>query len=79
MATGSVISISEILKNSNFAVLKDIKTSTVEFCDEKTGRTVSKAKLEISMEKYKAINEGVARANLTKIDGGINCDNNGKS
>ncbi|KMZ59945.1 Alba DNA/RNA-binding protein [Zostera marina] len=68
MATGSLISISEILKNNNFAVMKDIKISTVEVCEEKTGRTVSKSKLEISMEKSNAINEVIVKTNLKKIE-----------
>ncbi|KMZ59949.1 hypothetical protein ZOSMA_63G00620 [Zostera marina] len=71
MATGSVIGISEILKNNNFAVLKDIKTSTVKVCNETTGRIVCKAKLEISMGKSKVFEEVLSRANpnLKKING----------
>ncbi|KMZ61803.1 hypothetical protein ZOSMA_4G00920 [Zostera marina] len=72
MAAGSLISISEILKNNNFAVLKDIKTSTVEVCDEITGRTISKAKLEISMEKSKTFNAVIASRNLKKVNSEIN-------
>ncbi|KMZ57624.1 hypothetical protein ZOSMA_84G00630 [Zostera marina] len=78
MATGSLISISEILKNGNFAVLKDIKTSTVEVCDESIGRIVSKPKLEISMEKSKTIVEVIAKENLKKVNGGFNLHTNGK-
>ncbi|KMZ74320.1 hypothetical protein ZOSMA_12G00020 [Zostera marina] len=77
MAAGSLISISEILKNNNYAVLKNIKTSTVEVCNETTGRLVSKAKLKISMEKSKEFDEVIARGNLKKVNGGINLDTNG--
>ncbi|XP_051148277.1 uncharacterized protein At2g34160-like [Andrographis paniculata] len=62
MAISTVVSIAEILKNNGFAIEKNIRTSTVEIKDESKGRSISKAKIEIVLEKSEKFDELMAAA-----------------
>ncbi|GAA0160621.1 hypothetical protein LIER_17136 [Lithospermum erythrorhizon] len=51
MAITTVVTISEILKNTGFATDKKVSTSTVGMKDETKGRMVQKARIEIVLGK----------------------------
>ncbi|KAF5738582.1 hypothetical protein HS088_TW13G01483 [Tripterygium wilfordii] len=51
MAIPTVVTISEILKENGLATLKKIETSTIPLKDEDKGRLITKAKIEIVLEK----------------------------
>ncbi|KAL9239873.1 hypothetical protein vseg_014152 [Gypsophila vaccaria] len=61
MAIATVVTISEILKNNGFAVVKKITTSTVDI-NESGGRPVQKAKIEIVLVKSEKFDELMAIA-----------------
>ncbi|CAH9068546.1 unnamed protein product [Cuscuta europaea] len=60
MAIATVVSVAEILKNNGFAIEKKIMTSTVDVKDDSRGRPVSKAKIEIMLEKSEKFDEIMA-------------------
>ncbi|CAH9125027.1 unnamed protein product [Cuscuta epithymum] len=60
MAIATVVSVAEILKNNGFAIEKKITTSTVDVKDDSRGRPVSKAKIEIMLEKSEKFDEIMA-------------------
>ncbi|ESQ52011.1 hypothetical protein EUTSA_v10017416mg [Eutrema salsugineum] len=66
MATATVVTIAEILKNNGFAVEKKIMTSTVEIKDDSRGRPVQKVKIEITLVKSEKFDELMAAANEEK-------------
>ncbi|KAH7652320.1 AlbA-like protein [Dioscorea alata] len=65
MAIGTVVTVSEILKNNGFAREKKILTSTIGTTDGSNGRTVRKAKIEILLGKTENLKE---RKNLDNSD-----------
>uniref|UniRef100_A0ACD5YCN2 Uncharacterized protein n=2 Tax=Avena sativa TaxID=4498 RepID=A0ACD5YCN2_AVESA len=56
MAIGTVVTVSEILKNNGLATEKKILTSTIGTKDESKGRLVRKAKIEILLCKSENFN-----------------------
>ncbi|GAA0186685.1 hypothetical protein Leryth_013268 [Lithospermum erythrorhizon] len=60
MAIATVVTIAEILKNNGFAVEKKIRTLTVDVGDERGGRPVPKAKIEIVLGKTEKFDELMA-------------------
>ncbi|VAH68106.1 unnamed protein product [Triticum turgidum subsp. durum] len=56
MAIGTVVTVSEILKNNGLATEKKILTSTIDTKDESKGRLVRKAKIEILLCKSENFN-----------------------
>lgn len=56
MAIGTVVTVSEILKNNGLATEKKILTSTIGTKDELKGRLVRKAKIEILLCKSENFN-----------------------
>ncbi|KAF7008613.1 hypothetical protein CFC21_023333 [Triticum aestivum] len=62
MATATVVTVAEILKNNGLAVEKKIMTSTVDVNDESRGRPMQKAKIEIVLGKTENFDELMAAA-----------------
>lgn len=62
MAIGTVVTVSEILKNNGLATEKKILTSTVGTKDEAKGRLIRKAKIEILLCKTENFNDLMAAA-----------------
>ncbi|KAK8958408.1 hypothetical protein KSP40_PGU017559 [Platanthera guangdongensis] len=67
MAIGTVVTVSEILKNNGLATEKQILTSTVGTKDEAKGRLVRKAKIEILLTKTENFNDLMAAAKAERI------------
>ncbi|GAA0183350.1 hypothetical protein LIER_30774 [Lithospermum erythrorhizon] len=60
MAIATVVTVAEILKNNGFAVEKKIKTLTIDISNERGGRPIPKAKIEIVMGKTEKFDELMA-------------------
>ncbi|CAH9089452.1 unnamed protein product [Cuscuta epithymum] len=72
MAIATVVSVAEILKNNGFAIEKKITTSTVDVKDDSRGRPVSKAKIEIMLEKSEKFDEIMAAtAEKDRVNGEV--------
>lgn len=63
MAIATVVTVVEILKNNELAIVKKICTSTIDIGDETRGRTVQKAKIEIILKKSEKFDDIMAAAN----------------
>ncbi|GAA0164715.1 hypothetical protein Leryth_000550 [Lithospermum erythrorhizon] len=60
MAIATVVTVAEILKNNGFAVEKKIKTLTIDMSNERGGRPIPKAKIEIVMGKTEKFDDLMA-------------------
>ncbi|XP_052208978.1 uncharacterized protein At2g34160-like [Diospyros lotus] len=60
MAIATVVTVAEILKNNGFAVVKKIRTLTVDMRDEGETRPLPKAKIEILLGKAENFDELMA-------------------
>ncbi|KAM7251980.1 hypothetical protein ACFE04_023863 [Oxalis oulophora] len=67
MAITTVVTIAEILKNSDLVIEKKVSTSTVGMKDDNKGRFIQKAKIEIVLGKSEKFDSIMAIADATAI------------
>ncbi|KAI0491755.1 hypothetical protein KFK09_026015 [Dendrobium nobile] len=73
MAIATTVSVAEILKNSGFATVKQILTSTVDIKDDYRVRPLQKAKISILLGKTEEFDELMAAA-AAEASGGAQGD-----